>query len=388
MFAGFQDTPDYGDAWRENHFRALVLYSVTMGASDIKVIPECPPYIRVHGKWDKVTDIRMTEADIMYMVRWTSGQESLYAQIVSGVYADYAFEININRDERKRYRCNATGCHSDGTTGITLVMRQIPDQVPTLADVAMEDEIRENLFPAQGIVLITGPTGSGKSTLMAAGLGYLRIVHPERSLETYEDPIEFDLRCLPSTEKDRRNVPLPLGPLAQMQMGKNVKTFADIARNAARRSSDVILIGESRDKDSFRGLVTLADMGMLTLSTLHTRSVAETIPRVLNTFSADERDEVKASLLHGMRFIVQQRLLPTVDGKRVAVREWLRFSEHFRMKLSTLDMGELIPTIHQQVKEKGHLLLDDVRQKYEEGRISKATYSIMERDCKEFEGAL
>lgn len=379
----FEQTPDYGCEWREEHFHALVLFAVALKASDIKVIPDCPPYIRYYGRWVRVTDIVMSEHDIHEMIKWTSGNEALYAQIAAGDYSDYAFKIPISRMEEKRFRCNATGCVSNGTTGMSLVMRQIPDVVPTIEDVGMEPEILKNFFPEQGIVLVTGPTGSGKSTLMAAGLGYLRSHMQHRSLETYEDPVEFDLRNVPSVEVDRQGRPLPLGPLSQMQMHHHLRDFADIARNAARRSSDVILIGESRDKESFRGLVSLADMGMLTLSTLHTRSVAETVPRILNTFTADERDEIKASLLHGLRFVVQQRLLPSTDGKRVAVREWLYFDEAFRLRLSNLDMDELIPTIHEQVRKAGRLLIDDVREKFEQGRISKETYGFMCRDAQE-----
>lgn len=381
-YAGFCCHPVPGDRWSFEQFKALIAYGFERIMSDLKFIPETPPYMRVYGKWTVVCPASVSDEDVQNFVKWTSGNDSINARILNGEFADYSYDISLERGIRKRFRCDATACASRRQSAVSLVMRQIPDKIPSVEDVGVEPVILDNSFPEQGIILVTGPPGTGKSTLLAALMGYARQQMRELSLDTYEDPIEFDYSIL------RHPDGCPLGPLTQMEMGKHIRTFEDIPTNAARRSPDMVLVGESRDRASFRGLVQLADMGMRTYSTLHTRSVAETPSRILDTFSEGERYEVKASLMHGLRFVVQQRLLPTPEGKRVAVREWLRFSEGFRMELSDLPLTRLIPRIHDEVRKNGHPLIEDVRAKWKKGLITAEAYARMESEYREQTEAL
>lgn len=366
--------------WSEEYFRNLIIYAMKFNMSDIKLVPEYPPFIKVYGRWYAVNDIPVIPLDIDFLVSVISGSEGLPSKVRGGDFADFAYEVKIDRYTKRRFRCNATAClMSGGQTGMSLVLRTIPDTIPTIQQVGLVDEnnnpgyILKHMFPAQGIVLFTGPTGSGKTTTLAGGLGYLLVAYPHLSVETYEDPIEFDYRSAHGT-----------GPLVQMNVTDHLGgDFTRMATNAARRSSDIVIVGETRDKNSFRGLIQLSEMGMLTISTLHTRSVAETPARILNTFSADEQPEIKASLLHGLRFVVQQRLLPTVDGRRCAVREYLAFSEKIRYELSQQKTSEMIPYLRECTKKYGCLLIDDVLAKFREGRISQLTYKRMEVEHEE-----
>lgn len=377
--APFTGQPVGHDRWTEAHFKSLIEYAWGFKMSDIKLIPDFPPFIRVYGKWHAVNDTPITAGDIDLIIGAISGSDSLPARVRGGDFADFAYEVRAGRAARRRFRCNASGMvMPGGLTGVSLVLRTIPESIPTLADASLVEgnrisPILKNMFPAQGIVLFTGPTGSGKTTTLAAGIGYLLRVHPELSVETYEDPVEFDYRTARGT-----------GPLIQMSVTDHLRgDFQKIAPNAARRSSDVVIVGETRDKASFRGLIQLADMGMLTISTLHTRSVAETPSRILNTFSADEQPEIKASLIHGLRFIVQQRLLPTVDGRRVAVREFLALSERIRYELSRQRTEEMIPFLRQMTAKHGQLLINDVYAKYKAGIIDAPTFKRMEAENEE-----
>lgn len=376
----FTEGPLSHQRWNLDYFRALIDYAVTFKMSDIKMIPEYPPFIKVHGRWYAVTENPVIPADIDFLVANISGSDALPAKVRGGDFADFAYESKATRFTRHRFRCNATAClMSGGQTGISLVLRTIPESVPTIQEAALVEPngkpgyILKNMFPQQGIVLFTGPTGSGKTTTLAAGLGFLLVSHPEFSVETYEDPIEFDYRTAGGT-----------GPLIQMSVSEHLGgDFQRIAPNAARRSSDIVIVGETRDRASFRGLIQLADMGMLTISTLHTRSVAETPSRILNTFSPDEQPEIRASLIHGLRFVVQQRLLPTVDSRRIAVREWLAFSEGIRYELSKQRTEEMIPYLREQTQKKGRLLIEDVYDKYRAGIISTPVYKRMEAEHEE-----
>ena len=379
--------PGPHEQWTEERLRAMIEFGIAKHMSDIKIIPGVPPYIRVYGRWHAITRHAMRESDIERIIGWISGNEGLPSRIKGGSFADFAYDLrsDTSRGTRRRFRCNATACISEAAqTGISLVMRRIPDQIPTLAEVDLleknkstgEEEIGyiiNNMFPQQGIVLFTGPTGSGKTTTLAAGIGYLLITKPELSVETYEDPIEFDYTMAGGK-----------GPLIQISMAEHLQgNFENIAPNAARRSSDVVIVGESRDRKSFKGLIQLADMGMLTISTLHTRSVAETPFRILNTFDAGERSEIKASLIHGLRFVVQQRLLPTKDGKRVAIREWLAFDEKLRYELSSMDIESMVHRIRKEVESKGQLLIEDALVKYKAGIIDRKTFKVLEDENKD-----
>lgn len=380
----FQDGPSATQHWTVDHFEALIKYGVGFKMSDIKMNPEFPPYIKSYGRWYAVNNIPMAPVDIENLVNEVSGSGGTSARVKGGNDTDFAYEVQATRLTKHRFRCNASGClMSGGQTGISFTLRAIPEFVPSIVDAGLVDAdgkspnyILRNMFlPHQGIVLFTGPTGSGKTTTLAAGIGYLLASHPELSVETYEDPIEFDYRTAGGK-----------GPLVQMSVSEHLGgDFSRIARNAARRSSDVVILGECRDRESFRGLIQLADMGMLTFSTLHTRSVAEIPTRILNTFPADEQPEMKTSLVHGLRMGVQQRLLPTVNKKRVVVREYLVFTEPIRYNLSKQKIEEMIPYLREQTKKHGRPLMEDVYALHRQGIISTSVYKRMEAEHEEAE---
>lgn len=376
----FTNGPKADERWTKAMFDALIYYAREFKASDIKLVPGCPPYIRVYGRWYWVNKIPLSDSEIDRITGFIAGSEYISSRVKGGDYADFAYEVKAGRDERLRFRCNSSGSVLQGDlSGTSLVLRSIPNSVPRLEDVDLmknvdgelvASPILKNMFPPQGIVLFTGPTGSGKTTTLAAGIGYLLRAHPYLSVETYEDPVEFDYRTAGGK-----------GPLVQMSVTKHLRgDFSRIAPNAARRSSDIVIVGEVRDRASFKGLLNLSDMGMLTISTLHTRSVAETPSRILNAFPADEQPETRASLFNGLRLIVQQRLIRTVDGKRVAVREYLAFPDKLRYELSYLKPEEITPFLRRCVLASKHSLMDDVHAKFKEGLISRVTYRQMEAE--------
>ena len=165
--------------------------------------------------------------------------------------------------------------------------------------------------------------GSGKSTLLAAILRDI-IEKGGRHVSTYEAPIEFDFDAIPN----------PGGPVSQSTIPEHLKSFLTATRNSTRTAPDVVLIGESRDPDTLRGMIESAEIGVAAYSTVHTRSVPETISRIINVFPIGERLQITATLISSLRLIISQRLLPLADGSgRIALREYLAFTPEIREAL-------------------------------------------------------
>ena len=189
---------------------------------------------------------------------------------------------------------------------------------PVLEDLQVEPGILEHAFPSNGLVLVTGVMGSGKSTLLAAILRHI-IEQGGRNVITYEAPIEFDFTTIPNAG----------GPVSQSAIPDHLQSFLKATRNSTRAAPDVVLIGESRDPETLRGMIESAEIGVAAYSTVHTRSVPETLSRIINVFPVEERLQVSATLLSCLRLVVSQRLLPLPDGKgRTALREYLREGQH------------------------------------------------------------
>ncbi len=356
-------------SWTPTEFDAFLVWATAMGASDVALIPGSPVWIRLHGIWLIASQRRVTTDEISALLDYTSRNPSASAQVKGGEDQDYAYEIKIDRASRRRFRVNATGCRDGWNFGMALVLRTIPAIPPTLEEIGVEREILDSAFPNNGLVLVTGVMGSGKSTLLAAMLRHIR-QHQARNILTYEAPIEFDLMDIPN----------PCGPLVQSAIPEHLRDFVRAPRNAARRAADVILVGESRDPETLRGLAEAAEIGVAAYSTVHTRSVSETPSRIINVFPGDLQNQVASTLLASLRLIIQQRLVPARQGGRVALREFLVFTAEHREHLFQVPLSHLIPEIEQLVQKDGQPLVRDARRKFEAGLIDEDHYRAIEHE--------
>jgi defect-in-organelle-trafficking protein DotB len=253
-----------------------------------------------------------------------------------------------------------------------MVFRTIPEHPPTMKQLEIEQDIINGAFPNNGLVLVTGTMGSGKSTTLAAMLRHIGQNH-KKHIVTYEDPIEFDLMSLPDLT----------GPLIQSAVPYHIRDFLSGIRNATRRAPDVILVGESRDPETLRGMIEAAEIGVTAYSTVHTRSVSETPTRIINVFPPDQQQQVASTMLASLRLIIQQRLLPRIGGGRVAVREYLSFTPEIRRELMQTGISDLIPAIERFVAVNGQPLLEAADELYIEGVIAQEHYQqlIKEREA-------
>jgi defect-in-organelle-trafficking protein DotB len=355
-----------------------------MGMSDLVLSSDTVPQARIDGVWERVSARTLSTEDIAWAIGHSSGNKAAASLILSGLDQDYGFEVGERRSSRVRLRANAVAISKGWGTGISLTLRLLPGEAPRLASLGVEEGLIGQLFPENGLVLVTGVMGSGKSTLLASVLREIR-EKGGRHICTYEAPLEFDLggshglsqEADPSDPPSQRppggiNPPgRPLGPVGQSEIPRHVASFAQAVRNLTRRAADVVLVGEARDQETLKGVLEAAELGLTVYTTAHTRAVSDAPTRILNSFPLGDRKGMAAALFSTLRVIVQQRLFPGTKGGRVAVREWLALDGPMRTELLRADERDLPLLVESMVNECGMPLLRSLQREVDNGRISK-----------------
>jgi defect-in-organelle-trafficking protein DotB len=299
----------------------LLEHCVHLKASDITLHTNERVLIDVYGKLERITRRPITQNEIADLVGVIYGANGI-AQILSGNDLDTQYEIKPERGVRYRFRVNITGCLVEGGAGIQITMRTIPADPPHLNTMDLDPRLERALIPTQGIVIVAGATGSGKSTLLSAVIREILEKHNGKVL-TYESPIEFVYD----------SVEAPHASISQSEIPRHLPSFPAAVRNALRRKPQFILVGEARDAETIEAVIDAALTGHTVYTTVHSNGVADTMRRMVAAFPADARYGRTVDLISLIRAIVWQMLVPSVDGKRVAVREWLVFSPEVRQEL-------------------------------------------------------
>ena len=279
----------------------LLQLCVRQKASDLHVSAGLPPMIRVDGDIRRIKIPALGASDVQSMLCGLL-DEAQQATFAAKKDLDFALSVpNLGR-----FRAN----FFQQQRGPAAVFRAIPDQVPSLAAVGAPAIIQTICQESQGLVLVTGATGSGKSTTLAAMLDYKNVTTAEHIL-TIEDPIEFihqPKQCL----------------INQREVQRDTDSFATALRAALREDPDIILVGELRDLATIRLALTAAETGHLVFATLHTRSAAQTINRIIDVFPAAEKTMIRSLLSTSLRAVITQTLIKRSSGGRVAAHEILR----------------------------------------------------------------
>jgi twitching motility protein PilT len=274
---------------------------VQNNASDLHMQEGQPPKMRLHGDIVPIRPEPLTHEEMHRMLSEVAGPKRWEAFDKKGD-ADMAYELN----EEARFRCNL---HRQ-LHGLGGIFRLIPNKIATLEQLGVPPIIKRFANVKGGLVLVTGPTGSGKSTTLAALVDFINSSFA-RHIITIEEPIEF-------VHNNKLSI------LTQREVGEDTPTFAEGLRNAMREDADVVLVGEMRDLETISLALTAAETGMLVFGTLHTNNARKTVDRMIDVFPASQQPQVRTMLAASLRGIVAQLLMKKRDGKgRVAVNEIL-----------------------------------------------------------------
>src|SRR3954454_876924 len=271
------------------------------GASDLHVTVGSPPVVRVRGSLERLEGEPLAAADLQQLLyRIMSSEQQKVLETRRQI--DLAYSV----PGLARFRVNVFFQRE----ALGAAFRMIPAELKTLAELALPEALLELTAKPRGLVLVTGPTGSGKSTTLAAMIDEINRTRDEHIL-TIEDPIEFvhrHKRCL----------------VNQREIGADATTFGEALRAALRQDPDVILLGEMRDLETISTALTAAETGHLVFGTLHTQSAASTIDRIIDVFPAEQQEQIRVQIAGALQGVVTQTLLPTTDGTgRVAAVEIL-----------------------------------------------------------------
>ena len=308
---------------------------LAQGCSDVHLAVGVPPMLRMNGDLMpiKFRELSNTELENYVMEILSDSQKERFG---SGRDLDFSYVS----EEGGRFRVNLFRKDS----GVGAVFRYIPDEVPTLKGLDIPDVIRDFCDFHQGMVLVTGSTGTGKSTTLAAMINHLNQTR-NLNIISLEDPIEF---VHPSKNCQ----------IIQRELGTHLKSFADGVRSAMREDPDVILVGELRDAETISMAMTAAETGHLVLGTLHTTGAVKTIDRIVDALPGELREQTKSFLSQSLKAVVTQVLLKTLDGhSRKAVFEIL-VNNRAISKLIMNDQSHQIPAQLQTGKDVGMQLMD------------------------------
>ena len=281
----------------DTYFQALV----DNGGSDLHLSEGQPPKIRVHGDIVPIEEGILTHEDMVELMEPICPPK-LWKIFEKGGDADFAYEMNAE----SRFRCN----YMKQQRGYCCVFRLIPTKILTMEQLNVPEQIKRFGEMRSGLVLVTGPTGSGKSTTLAALIDYIN-TNFARHIITVEEPIEF-------VHPSKRSI------ITQREVPENCPTFADGLRASLREDSDIVLVGEMRDLETISLALTAAETGLLVFGTLHTNNARKTIDRIIDVFPAEQQAQARTMLAGSLRGVVAQLLMKRADKPgRVAVNEIL-----------------------------------------------------------------
>jgi twitching motility protein PilT len=332
---------------------ALFGKAMEAGASDVHMAVDSPLLFRINGVLVPQTKGTITVADAEKFVKGVLS-EGEYKRLKENLEIDVAFTL----DNGVRLRVN---CHYErGNVG--LVARIVPTVIPTMEELQLATIAESFVHKQEGLVLFTGPTGTGKSTSMASIINHINQTKAV-SIVTMEDPIEFMF-------------PQGMGLIRQRQFGQDFTSFPEALKHVLRQDPDIVMVGEMRDPETIAAALTLAETGHLTFGTLHTPNAIQTVDRIIDVFPPHQQPQIRAQLSMSLKAVIAQRLLPKEGGGRVAQREVLINTPAAANTIRDGRVQEL-KSVLQTGSDIGMVSFEkDAKRLYKEGQISKETYEM------------
>ncbi|HEB84769.1 MAG TPA: type IV pilus twitching motility protein PilT [Bacteroidetes bacterium] len=340
----------------------LLRFAVEHGASDLHLSSGSVPMIRIDGSLVKLDLPRSQDADL---------REALFQMLTEEQRERFRELKEIDLSQKleglARFRVNVF----EQIQGIGVVFRTIPEEIRSFEELGLPEVMRELSMQDRGLILLTGPTGSGKSTSLATMIDWIND-HKQLHIITIEDPVEFfhtSKNCM----------------INQRELGATTHSFAAALHSALREDPDVILVGEMRDLETISLALTAAETGHLVLATLHTSSAAKTIDRIIDIFPASQKTQVRSMLAESLEAVISQKLLPCKDGGRTVATEVMIANTAVR-NLIREDKIYQIPSVMQSGGKEGmHLLDQDLQRLLHQGLIDRETAAYVAENPKLFE---
>ncbi len=326
----------------------LLKKAFTDHASDLHLIVDSPPVFRINGELKPYGDHSLSKNDTERMAKELI-PETMWDMFEQQGELDFNYEL----EGISRFRLNAFRQRNH----ISVAIRIIPTKIPTIAELKIPSIVEKLMEKPQGLILVTGPTGSGKSTTLAAMIDYINRNYSKHII-TLEDPIEY-------IHSHKRSI------INQREIGSDTKSFANGLRASLRQDPDIILVGEMRDLETISTAITAAETGHLVLATLHTSSAAQTIDRIIDVFPPHQQRQIRLQVANVLQGIISQRLFPLKDGSGRTVATEILINNP---SISNLIRNEKIHQIHnvlQTNRAQGmHTLEMSVQSLLSSGKIS------------------
>ena len=322
-------------------------------ASDLHLTTELPPILRISGELIKVKTKPLTAKQIEALV-FAMIDKTLQQKFIKNRELDIAYSLSSG----ERFRVNLF--FEEGS--ISMAARAIPKDIPSMKDLELPEIAEKFTNLPHGLVLVTGPTGSGKSTTLAAMVNRINKTRAENII-TLEDPVEFNFVPVKSV-------------IRQRQLGTDMLSFAEGMKHLLRQDPNVIMVGEMRDLETISSALTLAETGHLVFATLHTYSAAQTVDRIIDVFPPYQQPQIKIQLAMTLRGIISQQLVPKHGGGRTAIREIL-INNVAIANLIREGKVQQIKTVLQTSAKSGMFTIEqDIKRAVKDGKIDDKTADI------------
>lgn len=347
-----------------NQLDELLIKMLELGGSDLHLAVGVAPKTRIDGLIEPLTDTPMDKASLEAILedvtpphRWEIYLETGDVDLAYEITGTARFRMNLFRNSR----------------GIATVLRQIPNRIASIDELKLPQALKKVAMYKDGLVLVTGPTGSGKSTTLAAIINHIN-ENTQKQIITLEDPIEF-------SHTDKKST------IIHREIGEHARTFSRGLRGVIRADPDVILIGEMRDRETIHLALNCAAMGMLVFATVHTNSATKTIDRIIDAFPFDEQNQVRTMLADSLKAVISQLLCQKKDGGRVAAHEILLSHISLPHSVRTGALSNIRNLIDQNRAE-GMISLDaSLRKLLDDGVISQNEAYMKASDKAQFKPA-
>jgi defect in organelle trafficking protein DotB len=340
---------------------SLLRWTFELEASRVAFQTNHPVWVRIHGRNCRATASTLDEVQIAQIANHLYGADGT-ARLQGGSDFDVSYEIPIDRSRRLRFRLNATPIRTSRRAGANIVLRPIADLPPSLAAQRVEPAIMAAFRPREGMVIVSGGTGSGKSTLIA-GMTMDKLADPDGHYNIAEAaaPVEFLLDRVKSASST----------ICQSEIPRDLPTFEAFIRGCMRREPTDIIVGECRDSTTMSASIQAAISGHALTTTIHANDASLTMQRIASLCAADERDNLITSVAQSLRLIVNQRLAISTDGRRTALREVLVVDAPLRTALLQSNPSDWPIITRRAVHEQGQSYASAIRAALQQGRISE-----------------